>query len=533
MATQADRFDAEKAETQPHPPSQPTPSLAAAEHHTSGHDRHAEASPTGRLPSWLRSFEHTLLKYNIETRGIQRVEDHEKQRLSWFAYLQVFVLWTSINLALNNVTLGMLGPAVYGLSFTDSAICAALGALLGSLPVAWIATWGPLSGIRTMVWGRYAMGWYPSKLIVVLNIIVMLGYALLVAIIAGQVLSAVSPNGSMSVVVGIIIVAVITWAVTTFGIAVFHYYERFAWLPQLIVFCILYGVSAKHFDLTSPSVGDSRTVIGNRLSFFSICLSAAITYSGLGMDYFVYWPATTSRSWIFGMTLLGLVLSFIFTLVLGAGIASGINTSELYANAWTDSQGGSGSGALLVEAYSPLGNFGKFCAVIVALGGIANMIPPTYSAGVDFQMLNRYFDKVPRVIWNTIGAIIYTVCALAGRNHLGVIFTNFLALMGYWLAIWVAILLEEFLIFRKAKLSNYDWHVWNDRRKLPVGIAALIAFLVGWAGAILCMAQVWYTGPISRLVGDYGADMGNYVGFSWAALIYPPLRWIELRRLKR
>ena len=28
-------------------------------------------------------------------------------------------------------------------------------------------------------------------------------------------------------------------------------------------------------------------------------------------------------------------------------------------------------------------------------------------------------------------------------------------------------------------------------------------------------------------------QMGNYVGFSWAALVYPPLRWLELRKLGR
>jgi purine-cytosine permease-like protein len=384
-----------------------------------------------------------------------------------------------------------------------------------------------------MVWGRYAMGWYPSKLIVLLNLIQLLGYALLVSIIGGQVLSAVSPNGSMSVVVGIVIVAVITWGVTTFGISVFHYYERFAWIPQLIVFSILFGVSAKHFDLAGSSVGDGRTVAGNRLSFFSICVSAAITYSGLGMDFFVYWPQKTSRPLIFIMTYLALVLSFTFTLVLGIGVASGIYTSPAYMDAWTNEQGGSGSGALLVEAFSPLGDFGKFCAVIAALGGIANMIPPTYSSGVDFQMLGRWCAKIPRVVWNSIGVVIYTVCALAGRNNLAIIFTNFLALMGYWVAIWVAIVLEEFVIFRKASILNYDWYVWDDRRKLPIGVAALIAFLVGWAGAVLCMAQVWYIGPIAALVGEYGADMGNYIGFCWAALIFPPLRWLEVRHFNR
>ncbi len=52
------------------------------------------------------------------------------------------------------------------------------------------------------IFARYTMGWWPSKLIVLLNIIVLLGYALIDCVVAGQILSAVSPHGSMSVVVG-------------------------------------------------------------------------------------------------------------------------------------------------------------------------------------------------------------------------------------------------------------------------------------------------------------------------------------------
>jgi purine-cytosine permease-like protein len=100
--------------------------------------------------------------------------------------------------------------------------------------------------------------------------------------------------------------------------------------------------------------------------------------------------------------------------------------------------------------------------------------------------------------------IIYTICALVGRSHLAEIFTNFLALMGYWVAIWIGIILEERFIFRR---QGYNWAVWDEPAKHPIGIAALIAFLVGWAGAILCMAQVWYIGPLAGLVGEYGADV--------------------------
>lgn len=64
------------------------------------------------------------------------------------------------------------------------------------------------------------------------------------------------------------------------------------------------------------------------------------------------------------------------------------------------------------------------------------------------------------------------------------------------------------LIFRKWGGLGWDWDAWDNDRKSPVGIAAFAAFLVGWAGSVLCMAQVWYLGPIAAQVGEYGADMG-------------------------
>ncbi|GFF52581.1 purine-cytosine permease fcyB [Aspergillus udagawae] len=521
---------------------QPTPYL-----HKNG-ENHSE-SPNGRVtPSrvgmYLRRFEQQLVEYNFEARGIERVHEGERmKKLSWVSYTQAFLLWVSINLAANNITLGMLGPVVYGLSFLDSALCAVLGALLGSVVSSWMATRGPISGIRTMAFGRYAMGWWPSKIVVILNLIQMLGYCLIDCVVGGQILSAVSPNGNLSVAV-----ALISWVVATFGIDAFHYYERqrltvssYAFLPQLIVICVLFGVSATKYDLSTPSVGDARTIIGNRLpaakifwlesdsirlSFFSICVSAAITYAPLAADFFVYYPEGTSKSAIFSLSLSGLMVSFTLAFLAGIGLASGIHSHLEYSAAYAK-----GAGALIVEGFGPLHGFGKFCSVIVALGLIANTVAPTYSAGVDFQILGRYAEMVPRAIWNTIGVVIYIVCALAGRSHLSEIFTNFLALMGYWVAIWIAIILEERFIFRLR--SGYNWYAWNDPSKLPVGIAAFIAFLVGWAGAVLCMAQLWYIGPLAKLVGEAGADMGNYVGFTWAALVYPPLRYIELRWLKR
>ena len=56
---------------------------------------------------------------------------------------------------------------------------------------------------------RYHMGWWPSRICVVLNLVIMLGYGMIDTVVGGQMLSAIS-GGSTSIVVGVIIVAVST-----------------------------------------------------------------------------------------------------------------------------------------------------------------------------------------------------------------------------------------------------------------------------------------------------------------------------------
>ncbi|KAI9744550.1 MAG: hypothetical protein M1818_002079 [Claussenomyces sp. TS43310] len=508
----------------------PSPDSAPQEVASLAPDLETNATPERvTVPGKLRLWEKRIEKLTgVEARGIRRVEQYEKTAKGTLSTIQIVLMWFSINTAAQNITLTMLSKSVYGLGFVDAALCSVFGGLVGSLPAAYIATWGPISGNRTLIVARFTMGWWPTKICVLLNLVILLGYSMIDAVVAGQMLSAVSPNASLTVVAGIIIVAVITFVVTTFGITVFHYYERYAWIPQWAVLMILAGTAGKKFDTTTVSDGDDSTVAGNRLSFFSLCLSAAITYAPDAADFLVYCdPNITGRIKVFTATLIGLACSFSLCFLLGVGLASGINNDPAWAKA------GLGSGGLIVAGYDDLGSFGKSCSVVAALGLVANMVPPIYSAGIDFQILGRYPAMIPRFLWNLIGVIIFAVCALAGRNHLAEVFTNFLALMGYWVAIWIAITLEEQFIFRRGKHPKYKWADWNSKDKLPIGVAAFIAFVIGWVGSILCMAQVYYYGPIAKLVGEYGADLGNYVGFSWAALVYPPLRYFELRRFGR
>lgn len=73
------------------------------------------------------------------------------------------------------------------------------------------------------------MGYWPAKLICFLNMIIMVGYCTISCIIAGQILSAVS-GGSMSIAVGVIITALVSWLVAVFGMAIFQTYERYGYV---------------------------------------------------------------------------------------------------------------------------------------------------------------------------------------------------------------------------------------------------------------------------------------------------------------
>ena len=88
----------------------------------------------------------------LESRGIARVVLSERREPSTFEYWQMALQWLSTNVTANNLAVGLLGPLVYKLSSLDPALCSVFGALLGSMGTAYISTWGPRSGHRTMVY---------------------------------------------------------------------------------------------------------------------------------------------------------------------------------------------------------------------------------------------------------------------------------------------------------------------------------------------------------------------------------------------
>lgn len=142
-------------EKRAHSPTAPGPDIAPDSTTPVAPDHDIEDTPSiSSQPSenvfllWTRRVERIA---GLEARGIRRVEPHEKTEKATLNPLQIVLLWLGVNTAPQNITLAMLGSSVYGLGFRDAALCSVFGGVVGSLATSYTATWGPLSGNRTMV----------------------------------------------------------------------------------------------------------------------------------------------------------------------------------------------------------------------------------------------------------------------------------------------------------------------------------------------------------------------------------------------
>ncbi|KAL8810884.1 MAG: hypothetical protein Q9200_002232 [Gallowayella weberi] len=354
-----------------------------------------------------------------------------------------------------------------------------------------------------------------------------IGWGILGCITAGQIFSAINGKG-LSVTVGCVIAALLTGAIAAFGIAYVHLLARYAFIPTLFAIFVLLGNSAKHFNTSSTFTGEPGTLIASRCSFFALEFASGIGFTALGADFYVYYPTTTSKSLTFAMTWTSTWLALMICNIVGIGIGTGVATNSAWSEAYSIS-----SGALFLECYNGLGGFGSFCVVMLSVGCVTNNAPGAYASALALQVLGRYPKAIPRWILSIFITMIELICSVAGRDHLFAIFENFLPIMSYWVVPWVTIFLEEHLIFHKLRGVPFDWAAWEDKKQLPVGAAALFAWLVGWAGAIIGMSQYWYTGPVASKIGGSGGDIGAWLSIAFAGAVYPGLRYLELKKYGR
>jgi NCS1 nucleoside transporter family len=452
------------------------------------------------------------LERGIETRGIERILPMTRVHVRIF---DNFTLWLSANLVISTVALGALATSVFALGFWDSVAAIIIFNVLGTLPVAFFSTLGPKLGLRQMTISRFSFGWVGAKVMVLCNVAACIGWSAVNVIVGGQLVAALS-GGAIPQQVGILVITMLTTLISIYGYKHIHRYERYAWAPMAVIFIILLVVAGPKLSVV-PTPPLNIAEIASFVSFGGAVYGFATGWSSYAADYSAKQPEETPASRVFLLTFMGVVIPCISLEILGMAL--------------TTAYKGLGGGDLLASAAKPLGSFGTFLLLLLALSIVANNIPNDYSLGLSMQVLGKPFQRINRSVWALIGAIIYVLIAVPASSNFNETLSNFLLLIAYWLGPWSIILILEHFVFRHGRYNVDDW---NTRRKLPIGWAAIVSSIIGLGGVLLGAAQVYYVGPIARLFNPpFGMDIGFELGLIFAGIAYLVLRRAELALTRR
>jgi NCS1 nucleoside transporter family len=455
------------------------------------------------------------LEKGIETHGIERVSPEKRADVR---IRDNFTMWLSANLVISTIGVGAIAIPFLHLGFWDSVLMIVLFNALGVLPVAFFSTLGPKLGLRQMTISRFSFGWVGGIVMALFNVAACIGWSAVNVIIGGQLVASLSGERIPSWG-GILIIAVLTTLISIYGYKYVHRYERYAWIPMAVLFVILFVADVTHFNVAAtPAFGVAG--IAAWLSFSGAVYGFATGWSSYAADYNVNQPENTSPSRVFWLTFLGVFVPCVLLEIFGVALTS--------VGAWAAAFAGGDVGSLLSAAVSPLGSIGTLVLVLLALSVIANNVPNDYSLGLSMQVFGRPFQRINRAVWTLVGAVIYVLIAIPAARNFALTLQSFLFIIAYWLGPWSIILILEHFVFRRGKYNVDDW---NNRKRLPIGWAALVSMGFGLVGVVLGASQERFIGPLANVLG--GADVGFELGILLAGVAYLFLRRIELNANNR
>jgi len=81
-----------------------------------------------------------------------------------YGVLTTYQQWLAANMTVSTFAIGVLAVPVFALGFVDAILTILFFNILGIIPVAFYATFGPRFGMRQMMLGRFWFGYTGVKL---------------------------------------------------------------------------------------------------------------------------------------------------------------------------------------------------------------------------------------------------------------------------------------------------------------------------------------------------------------------------------
>lgn len=394
-----------------------------------------------------------------------------------------------------------------------------------SIVPSYFCTFGPKLGMRQLVQSRYSFGYIGACIVALLAGATVLGYCILNCILGGDALRAVSPGHNLSGTVGIVIIAVLSTAVSFCGIRVLHLVEMWIWFPVLICFCVLTGLAGSgsnglHVEANPPAT-TSQAVLG----MGCVIAGFQLTWAGIASDVSLYLVPETNSWMLFCFTYLGFSLSTAPIMMLGAAFAASARDIPAWQGAIDESHSPGPLFDLVLAGH--VGGFGKFLTVLLALSAMGNIMTSVYSFGIAFQTIFPFLAIFPRFLVPLVALAIFLPLAIVGQNHFYDTLSSFVAVIGYWCALYLGVVFADHTLFKRLDFGAYDRTIWNRFHQLPYGFAGVGSAVLSLGLLIPLIDQSWFTGPLAQRSGDLGFEVGMVLSF----VLYCFLRPLELRVL--
>lgn len=440
----------------------------------------------------------------VEPHGIDPIVEQERHGKPG----SLFTLWFSANLEFATLTTGVLAIGVFGLNFWQAALSIVLGTVVGALAIGLLTTFGYRWGVPQLIQSRAAFGFAGNFLPAGLTFLAGAGWYTVNTVLGVYALQWLLPIGFFP---DLIIMIIIQAVVSIYGHNLIHWVERASALILAVVFIIVtvYCIGHIHWGVpVNPKAPVFSGTFGSFILSTGVALSYMMGWMPYSSDYSRYLAKRTPFRRSFWAAFLGNIIPCIWLELLGAGLSTFLNVSVP-----TDLLSG-----LLPHA------LGVVAMLAIILGTVTANVLNIYSGSlsllaIDVRWLRRIAPKrwTAALIVSLLGGVLSYV---GGQHNYYQNYANFLYVLSYWVSPWLAVVLADYLLFRRGRDDVRDFYEGAGMLR-----GGFWAFVIGILVSVPFFNQSLYTGFIAKANPQIG-DVSYYVSFVVAFLLYT---WFSAR----
>jgi NCS1 family nucleobase:cation symporter-1 len=457
-----------------------------------------ERTDVGVIGEGTAAFHGTRPRHDghmvLESHGMAPIPEEQRYGASW----RNFTVWFAPNLELSGIFTGTLAFTL-GLGFWLGFVAIALGVVLGALPVALLATWGPKTGMGQLPLARLPFG-KTIALPAAVQWLSSVAWDALVGLFGAQ---AAQLLFHIPFFVGVIIVLAAEGAIGFLGYEFIHQLEKWGSGVLAVLFALLSVKILQHGNIPTDNTVQGGAAVGAFILMTTIACSGALSWASYAADFSRYQRKETRSSPIFFWTLSGLAVSFIW--MYSIGLAG--------AKVFVDQTAGG------VQSLVGGGFLGILALIAVLFGAVTSNAMNDYSGSLAVQAAGIRIRRNWSAALGTLLAFILILWLHSG--NLSSKFQNILLFTAYWIAPFLAIIVIDWYQ-RSGSITREGLTRLMSFGTLPTGWPALAALLVGFAAMVPFMNTGLIVGPVANAL--HGADLSFYVGFVVAAIVYSALR---------